>query len=87
MISMVKNDLNGEEIVGTFYEKEVQKTNQQEFRIEKVIKKKDDKLYFKWKGYGSSFNSWIDKKDLVWFCCIKNEQIFPKTVWTIWWRY
>ena len=65
MISMVKNDLNGEEIVGTFYEKEVQKTNQQEFRIEKVIKKKDDKLYFKWKGYGSSFNSWIDKKDLV----------------------
>ena len=40
MISMVKNDLNGEEIVGTFYEKEVQKTNQQEFRIEKVIKKR-----------------------------------------------
>ena len=33
-------DLNGEEVIGTFYEKEVQKTNQQEFRIEKVIKKK-----------------------------------------------
>ena len=32
------NDLNGEEIIGTFYEKELQKTNQQEFRIEKVIK-------------------------------------------------
>ena len=39
----VINDLNGEKIIGTFYEKELQKTNQQEFRIEKGIKKKDDK--------------------------------------------
>ena len=61
----VINDLNGEEIIGTFYEKELQKTNQQEFRIEKVIKRKGDKLYVKWKGYDSSFNSWIDKKDLI----------------------
>ena len=37
------NDLNGDEIIGTFYEKELQKTNQQEFRIEKVIKRKDHK--------------------------------------------
>ena len=59
------NDLNGEENIGTFYEKELQKTNQEEFRIEKVTKKKDDKLYVKWKGYDNSFNSWIDKKDLV----------------------
>ena len=36
----VINDLNDEEIIGTFYEKELQKTNQKEFRIEKVIKKK-----------------------------------------------
>ena len=34
------NDLNGEEIIRTFYEKELQKTNQKEFRIEKVIKEK-----------------------------------------------
>ena len=61
----VINDLNGEEIIGTFYEKELQKTNQKEFRIEKVLKKKGDKLYVKWKGYDNSFNSWIDKKDLV----------------------
>ena len=33
------NDLNGEEIMGTFYEKELQKTNQEEFRIEKIIRK------------------------------------------------
>ena len=37
----VINDLNGEEIIGTFYEKELQKTNQQKFRIEKVVKKKE----------------------------------------------
>ena len=61
----VINDLNGEEIIGRFYEKELQKTNQQEFRIEKVLKKKGDKLYVKWKGYDNSFNSCIDKKDLV----------------------
>ena len=59
------NDLNGEEIIGTFYENELQKTKQNEFRIEKVIKKKGDKLYVKWKGYDNSFNSWIDKKDIV----------------------
>ena len=61
----VINDLNGEKITGTFYEKELQKTNQKEFRIEKVIKRKGDKLYVKWKGYKNSFNSWINKKDLV----------------------
>ena len=48
--------------IGTFDEKELQKTNQQEFRIEKVIKRKGDKLYVKWKGYDNSFNSWINKK-------------------------
>ena len=83
----VINDLNGDEITGTFYEKELQKTNQQEFRIEKVIKRKGDKLYVKWKGYDSSFNTWIDKKDLAWFYCIENEPVFSKTVWTIWSRY
>ena len=56
------NDLNGEEIIGTFYEKELQKSNQEEFRIEKVIRRKGDKLYVKWKGYDNSFNSWIDKE-------------------------
>ena len=58
----VINDLNGEDIIGAFYEKKLQKTNQEEFRKEKVVKKKGDKLYVKRKGYGNSFNSWIDKK-------------------------
>ena len=61
----VINDLNGEEILGTFYENELQKANQNEFRTAKVIKRKSDKLYLKWKGCNNSFNSWINKEDLV----------------------
>ena len=53
------------------------------YRIENVIKKKGDKWYVKWEGYDNSFNSWIDKKDLVWFYWllfhwIKMSQYFPK---------
>ena len=48
----VIKDLNDEEIIGTFYEKELQSTNQQEYRTEKIIKKKGNKLYVKWKIYG-----------------------------------
>ena len=58
------SDLNGEEIIGTLYKKELQKTSQEIFKIEKVIKRKGCKWYVKWKGYDNSFNSWIDKKDL-----------------------
>ena len=59
------NGLNAEEITGSFYEKELQKGNQKEFRIEEVIKRKGDKLYVKWKGYDNSFNSWINKKYIL----------------------
>ena len=45
--------------------KELQKTNQKKFRVEKVVKRTGDKLYVKWKGYDSSLNNWIDKKDIV----------------------
>ena len=59
------SDLNGEPIAGSFYEKELPKTSQEKFRIGKVLKRKGDKLYVKWKGYDNRFNSWIDKKDLI----------------------
>ena len=62
LCAYVTSDLKGEEVVGMFYEKEFQKTNQKEFRAEKVIKRKGEKLCFKWKAYNNSFNSWIDKK-------------------------
>ena len=53
----ILSNFNGERIVGTFYEKELQKTNQKELRVEKVINRKVDKRYVKWKGYNRSFNS------------------------------
>ena len=61
----VVSDLNGEKIIGSFYEKQLQKTSQEKFRIEKVLKRKGDKLYVKWRRYDNSFNSWINKKDLI----------------------
>ena len=51
----VISDLRGE------LQKNCKKKNQKEFRVDKVIKKKGDKLYVRWKGYDNSFNSWIDK--------------------------
>ena len=58
-------DYNNEEIEGTFYEQELQKSTQEVFRIEKVIRKRGNKSLVKWKGYSDEFNSWIDNKDLV----------------------
>ena len=77
------SDLNGEEIVGSFYEKELERTNQKEFSIEKVIKRKGDKLYVKWKGYDNSFNSWIDKKDLIKRVSIFHLMWFLKAILTL----
>ena len=50
----------------------MQKTNQKEFRIEKVIKRKGNKLYAKSKGYNNSFNCWIDEKYILY----ENELFF-----------
>ena len=61
----VISDMNGKDITGSFYEKELQSTNQQKYRIENIIKRKGNKLYVKWKEYNDSFNSWINKKDIL----------------------
>ena len=61
----VINALNGEEIVGMIYEKEFQKTSQEQFRIGKVIERKGDKLYAKQKGCNNLFNSVIDEKGVA----------------------
>ena len=58
-------DLNGEEIQVSFYEPELQKTSQEIFRMEKVIKRGKKKSLVKWKGYSDDFNSWVDNKDIV----------------------
>ena len=58
-------DLNDQEAVGTFDEKELQNTNQTALKIEKLIKKECDKLHAKWKGYHTSFNGRIDVKYII----------------------
>ena len=57
-------DYNGEKIQGSFYEQELQKTKQDIFRIEKIIKQQGNKSLFKWLGDNDSFNSWVDNKDI-----------------------
>ena len=59
MILMVKK------VLVRFMKMNYKDTSQKEFRIEKVLNKKGDKLYVKWRGYDNCFNSWIDKKDIV----------------------
>ena len=57
--------LKAKKLLERFMKKNCKKTNQKEFRCEKVIKRKSNKLYVKWKGYDSSCNSWIDNKDSI----------------------
>ena len=61
----VIKEFNEEEIFQIFYEKELQNTDRKDVRVEKVIKKKGDKLYVKRKVYDSSFNGSIDKKGIA----------------------
>ena len=58
-------DANDEEIQGSFYEQELQKSTQEIFRIEKVIRKRGNKSLVKWLGYSDSFNSWVDNDALI----------------------
>ena len=59
-------DLNGENIMGTFYQKELSRATQEIFRIEKVLKidKKRGKALVKWSGYNNEFDSWVDLSDI-----------------------
>ena len=54
--------------------KKKKKKNQNKFKVEKVIKRKGDKLYLTWKGYHNSFNSWVDKKNYI----VQMSEYFPK---------
>ena len=58
-VTYLIKDLNNNPIKGSFYKQELQKTNQEIFRISKVIKKKNNKAFVSWEGYGPEFNSWI----------------------------
>ena len=58
-------DTSGEEIQGSFYEQELQKTTQELFRIEKIIKTRGKKSFVKWLGYPESANSWVNNEELI----------------------
>ena len=64
--------LKMKKLLELFMKNSCKRTNQKEFRVEKVINRKGNELYVKWKGYNSSFNSWIDKKN-IWM-----SEYFPK---------
>ena len=57
--------LTEKKLLKLFTEKNKKKTNQKEFKIEKVIKRKGNKLYAKWKEYNNLLNRWIDKKYMI----------------------
>ena len=61
----VIEDFEGNQIDGTFYKQELQKTNQEVYRIERIVRRKDSKVAVKWKGYPASQNSWIDKSKIT----------------------
>ena len=69
-------DYNGEEIQGSFYEQELQKTKQDIFIIEKIINQQGNKSLVKRLDYNDSFNSWVDNKDIN-----KLKSIMFATVW------
>ena len=57
--------LQGEAVTGSFYEQELQKTTQEIFRIEKVIRRDKRKhALVKWSGYSDQFNSWVPMSEL-----------------------
>ena len=74
----VINDLNDEGIIGAFFEKELQKANQQKFRIAKVIKRKGNQLYIKWKVMMVHAISGLIKMAFNKILCIKLNQYFRK---------
>ena len=61
-VTYTLKDLRGDVVAGTFYEQELQKTKQQVYRVEKVLRKRTrngrKEIYVKWDGYDKSFNSW-----------------------------
>lgn len=59
-------DLNGEEVKGNFYEQELQKTKFPDvYLVERVLRKKGDKVFVKWLGFDNSHNSWLNKDKII----------------------
>ena len=59
-------DERNEEIQGGFYEQELQKAKHSDvYLVEKILRRKGNKVYVKWLGLDKKFNTWINKNDVV----------------------
>ena len=65
LITYSLEDLRGEPIKDSFYKQELQATDQQIFRIERVLRRQGQRAYVKWWGYSNAFNSWVPLQDLI----------------------
>ena len=60
-------EFDGRSVEGTFYVHELQKVSLNDeslFRIEKVLRRRGNRLYVQWKGWPSKYNSWVNRKDV-----------------------
>ena len=58
-------DLAGEDVNGTFYKEQLQKTNQEIYRVDKIVRRRGDEVLVKWSGYPVKFNSWMPEEDIM----------------------
>ena len=61
----VISNLSGEKLLEHFIKKSGRRQGEKGFRVEKLIKRKGDRLCLKGMGYDDSFDSWINMKDMV----------------------
>ncbi|XP_067216886.1 uncharacterized protein [Linepithema humile] len=65
-VTYLIKDYRGDPVAGGFYEHELLKTAQPDvYLVEKVLRRKDDKVFVKWLGFDNSHNSWINKDDVL----------------------
>ncbi|XP_020296715.1 uncharacterized protein LOC109861466 [Pseudomyrmex gracilis] len=66
LVTYLLEDSRGQSVAGGFYEHELHRVaNPDVYLVEKVLRKKDDKVYVKWLGLDKSYNSWIDKTNVL----------------------
>ena len=75
LCTYVISDLNNRKIAGTFYEKELQKTNHKDFKIKEVIRRKGDKTHVKWQGHDNLINSCVGEKKYI------NNEFFLRAIY------
>ncbi|XP_036148023.1 uncharacterized protein LOC118647358 [Monomorium pharaonis] len=65
-VTYLLEDYRGKSIAGAFYEHELHRaTHPDVYLVEKILRRKGDKVYVKWLGFNGSHNSWIDKKNVI----------------------